>query len=96
MRKRYAVIAGLAIAMPFGSAIAQDDSAATASASWATMDANADGALTPDEVAATPWEAKFDSMDANGDGEVTKEEFSAHMKAMKKTQEITQSDDSDS
>lgn len=98
MRKRYAVIAGFAIAMPFGSAHADASKTtnANAAASWATMDSNADGALSPDEVAATPWEAKFDSMDANSDGKVTKQEFGAHMDAMKKTQKTEQSGDPDS
>jgi len=98
MKKRYAVIAGFAIATPFGNAHAEASTTtdAKAAASWATMDSNADGALSPDEVAATPWEAKFDSMDANNDGKVTKEEFSAHMNTMNKTQEVEQSGDSDS
>ncbi len=98
MKKRYAVVAGMAFAMPFGHALAASGSETTAqtAASWATMDANADGALSPEEVAATPWEAKFDAMDANSDGKVTKKEFGAYMTAMKKTQEIKKSDDSDS
>lgn len=95
MKKRYAVIAGMAIAIPFGSAMAASDAAEAAAASWATMDADADGALSPEEVAGTPWEAKFDQMDANGDGKVTKDEFEAYMKAMKKAQSV-QEDDSNS
>ncbi|MES1926073.1 hypothetical protein T31B1_12164 [Salinisphaera sp. T31B1] len=87
----------MALSLPMSGAFAASDTdvANQASASWATMDANADGALTPEEVAATPWEDKFDAMDANGDGKVTKQEFGAYMKAMKKTQEIEQSGDSD-
>ncbi|GAB3679863.1 hypothetical protein [Salinisphaera aquimarina] len=88
MKKRYAVIAGMAFAIPFGAAssVHAADAASQAAASWATMDANTDGALSPEEVSATPWQAKFDAMDANGDGKATKKEFKGYMANMKKTQ----------
>ncbi|WP_348766693.1 hypothetical protein [uncultured Salinisphaera sp.] len=89
MKKRYAVIAGIAIAIPFGTAlsIGQATAAETASAAWATMDADADGSLSPEEVAGTPWEAKFDEMDKNGDGKVDKDEFQRYMKDMQSAQD---------
>lgn len=88
MKRRYAVIAGMAIAIPVGSALTAGPALAQSEAEtvWATMDANADGALSQEEVAATPWEAKFDQMDADGDGKVTKEEFKAYMKDLKASQ----------
>lgn len=88
MKKRYAVIAGMAFAIPFGTALSTGTALAadTAAASWATMDANADGKLSPEEVAGTPWEAAFDDMDVNGNGEVTKEEFQAYLKDKKAKQ----------
>ena len=89
MKKRYAVIAGIAIAIPFGTAlsIGQATAAETASAAWATMDADADGSLSPEEGAGTPWEAKFDEMDKNGDGKVDKDEFQRYMKDMQSAQD---------
>ncbi|MES1940293.1 hypothetical protein T5B8_08624 [Salinisphaera sp. T5B8] len=89
MKKRYAVIAGIAIAIPLSTALSttRANAAETASAAWATMDADADGSLSPEEVAATPWEAKFDAMDENGDGEVDKDEFQQYMKDMQSSQD---------
>lgn len=89
MKKRYAVVAGMAFAIPFGTALSTSQAIAadSAAASWATMDADADGALSPEEVAGTPWEATFDDMDADGDGKATKEEFQTYMKDMKASQE---------
>ncbi|ERJ20630.1 EF hand protein [Salinisphaera shabanensis E1L3A] len=89
MKKRYAVMAGIAIAIPFGTALSsiQATAAETASASWATMDADADGSLSPEEVSATPWEAKFDAMDENGDGQVDKDEFQSYMDDMQSSQD---------
>ena len=88
MKKRYAVVAGMAFAIPFGTALSTSQvfAADSAAASWATMDADADGALSPEEVAGTPWEATFDDMDANGDGKATKEEFQTYMKDIKASQ----------
>jgi|AntDeeMetagen681_2_1112603.scaffolds.fasta_scaffold07969_4 hypothetical protein len=88
MKKRYAVIAGMAFAIPFGTALSTSQALAadTAAASGATMDADADGELSPEEVAGTPWEATFDAMDADGDGKVTKEEFQAYLKDKKAAQ----------
>jgi hypothetical protein len=88
MKRRYAVVAGIAFAIPFGTALSTSQvfAADSAAASWATMDADADGALSPEEVASTPWEAKFDAMDADGDGKATKQEFQAYLKDMKKSQ----------
>ena len=79
----------MAFAIPFGTALStsQAFAADTAAASWATMDADADGALSPEEVAGTPWEATFDPMDADSDGQVTKKEFQNHMQDMKASQE---------
>lgn len=91
MRKRCPVIAVMAIALPIGYlAIAISASAATtqAPASWATLDANSDGALSHDEVSGTPWADRFKQMDENGDGKVSKTEFGTYMKAMRKTQRI--------
>ncbi|MAS09791.1 hypothetical protein [Salinisphaera sp.] len=89
MKRRYAVVAGMAFAIPFGTALStsQAFAAETAAASWATMDADADGALSPEEVMGTPWEATFDDMDSDGDGKVTKEEFQAYMEDMKASQD---------
>lgn len=86
MKKRYAVIAGIACVIPFGSALAASGASSEAAASWATMDADGDGALSPEEVSGTPWEAKFDQMNSNGDGKVTKAEFEKYMQSMKKAQ----------
>lgn len=96
MKKRYAVIAGIAIAIPCGGALAQsqNDATAQAAASWATLDANDDGALSPKEVIGTPWEQGFEQMNANGDGKVTQEEFAAHMQDMQREQAAGDSSDS--
>lgn len=85
MKKRYAVVAGIAIAIPSGSALAANtkDASTPAPASWATLDANDDQVLSREEVAGTPWEDRFERMDANGDGEVTKQEFRAYMQELR-------------
>ena len=85
MKKRYAVVAGVAMVVPCGTAVAQaqGDSTAAPAASWAAMDTNGDGALSMEEVSGTPWAATFSAMDANDDREVTKQEYSEYRKAMK-------------
>ena len=93
MKKRYAVIAGIAVAIPLATiSLVASGTGTDASASWATMDADADGALSPEEVASTPWEAKFDDMDANDDGKVTREEFKQYMASMQEQQDYEQDD----
>jgi hypothetical protein len=96
MKKRYAVIAGMAFAIPFGAALSTSEALAAdaAAASWATMDADADGELSPEEVTGTPWDATFDDMDADGDGKVTKAEFQAYLKDKKADQHNDQNDSS--
>ncbi len=84
MRKRYAVVAGIAMAIPCGTALAQTqgDSTAVPEASWAAMDSDGDGALSMEEVSGTPWATKFSAMDANDDRKVTKQEYSQYRQNM--------------
>ncbi len=84
MKKRYAVVAGVVMAIPCGTALAQAQSNSTAvpAASWATMDAGGDGVLSMEEVSGTPWAARFSAMDANDDRKVTKQEYSEYREAM--------------
>lgn len=44
---------------------------------FAALDGNADGVLTPDEVAGTRLEARFDDVDTDGSGDVSEAEFQA-------------------
>lgn len=92
MKKRYAVIAGMAFLIPLGTTLSAGQAmAADTAAAWATMDANADGALSPDEVAGTPWQAPFTDMDGNSDGKVTQDEF----QAFADHRDASQADDTD-
>ena len=44
---------------------------------FAALDSNADGVLTPDEVAGTRLEARFGDVDTDGSGDVSEAEFQA-------------------
>jgi opacity protein-like surface antigen len=60
-------------------AFAQTDSAAPAPVDFKTLDKNADGALTADEIPADhPLAKDFAKADANGDGKLSQAEFDAY------------------
>ncbi len=67
-----AILAGPAV-------MAQTDSDAPAMASFESLDANADGVLSADEIPADhPLAKDFAEADADGDGNLSKAEFDAY------------------
>ncbi|WP_409525732.1 EF-hand domain-containing protein [Nitrincola sp. MINF-07-Sa-05] len=53
---------------------------AEAQAAFSALDANGDGAITPDEVQADPeLMTRFDEIDADGNGAITLEEYTDHL-----------------
>ncbi len=49
-----------------------------------SLDKNADGRLTPDELKGTPWADRFAEIDTDGNGTIDRREFEAFLKKQRK------------